>query len=209
MRHGEVEAPHVGAFIGRTDVDLSPTGRHQSHAIAAYLEPARVDAIVTSPAKRAKETAKPLARSLGMHLDERAGFWEMNFGAWEGLRWDAIASRDPEFAERWQSDPAEHACPGGETTREFAHRVEAALQGVLAEFKGRTVALVSHAGVNRAILGTVTGLPYMETFAFAQDYGAINAAAWGEHGGQIALVNLVPGPRSSNNGDGGRRVAEV
>lgn len=202
LRHGEVEAGKVGAFIGSSEVDLSPLGKHQAEAIRAYLDGAAVDAIISSPRRRAKETVRPLASALGKIIDVRPGFAEMDFGQWEGLHWDEVVSRDVATAREWQADPGAIPCPGGESGNMFATRIEAALAGLVEEFRGRSIVLASHAGTNRAILGHVLKRPYMECFAFAQDYGCLNAVGWTEDGfGQVALVNFVPGPRAAQQGD--------
>ncbi len=207
IRHGEVEAPYVGTFVGRLDVGLSPVGHHQAEAVKAYLEAAPFDAILTSPRTRARHTAAPLARHLGAEPEGRQGFAEMDFGRWEGLQWPQIEALDEAFAARWAADPTTIACPDGEAAGAFARRVQDELAGVLHEFAGRNVALFAHAGVNRAILAALTGQDYMDTFVFAQDYGCLNAAAWSTDqpgAAQVALVNLVPGPRSQSQGDGPR-----
>lgn len=211
IRHGEVEAPYVGTFLGVTDVGLSELGRHQAQAVGAFLADAPVDVVLSSPLRRARDTAAPLAAAHGIEVVARDGFREMDFGAWETLSWPQIEARDPDYAPHWQEDPATRPCPDGEAAQPFADRVNDTLDAVLEEFTGHSIALFAHAGVNRAILSRLTGRPYMESFVYAQDYGCVNAAAWdiGSGMGQIALVNAVPGPRSVDNGDGGRRVEET
>jgi broad specificity phosphatase PhoE len=201
MRHGEVEARYVGSFVGRTEVNLSPLGRHQAEAIAAYLEEAPLDAIVSSPRRRALDTAAPLARARGMKLEVRKAFAEMDYGDWEGLFWHQIEERDPEESAAWAADAA-RPMPGGESCDGFSLRVREELNRLVEEFRGLTVALFGHAGTNRAVLGAVLERPFRECFAFVQDYGNVNAAAWLPGGGaQVALVNFVPGPRSKESGD--------
>ncbi|MFO1534461.1 MAG: histidine phosphatase family protein [Thermoplasmatota archaeon] len=202
MRHGEVEAPYVGAFVGRTEVNLSPVGRHQAEAIAAYLEDAPVDAVVSSPRKRALDTAAPLARARSMKLEVRRGFAEMDYGRWEGLFWKQIEEQDPVECAAWVADAAARPMPDGESCDGFSLRVRDELSRLLEEFTGRTVAVFGHAGTNRAILGTVLERPFRDCFTFVQDYGNVNAAAWLPGGGaQVALANFVPGPRSEKSGD--------
>lgn len=206
-RHGEVEAGRVGSFIGRTDVTLSPLGRHQAEAIAAYLEDSPLDAIVTSPRRRALETVAPLARAKNLTLDVRAGLAEMDFGEWDGLHWHEIVERDSQHAMEWQADVMQRAAPGGESGTQFARRVQQTLDEVLEEFKGRMVLVGGHAGTNRAIFAKALGIPYVQAFAFAQDYGCLNATGWGEGFAQVALANFVPGPRSEDQGEGKREVS--
>jgi len=201
FRHGEVEEPWVGRFIGSTEVGLSPLGRHQAEAIAAYLDPAPIDAVVASPRKRALDTAAPLARAKGLKLDVRKGLAEMHFGAWEGKSWEDIVALDEEHASRWERDAGNTAPPGGETANGFAARVSEALFELVSEYRGRSIAVASHAGTNRGFLAAILGKPYMEMFAFAQDYGCVNAVGWNAGGfGQVALLNFVPGPPSVRHG---------
>ncbi len=204
IRHGEVDADYVGSFVGRLDVGLSDVGRHQAQAIGEFLSAAGIEHIISSPRQRALRTAAPLAAHLDMEPDVRPAMAEMDFGEWEGLHWPQIVARDEAFAAKWQQDPTSIPCPGGESAGEFAQRVHAGLDELLDEFRGRNVALFAHAGVNRAIMSHVLGVPYMQSFALSQDYGCINAAGWTDELAQIALVNMVPGPRSTLQGDGDR-----
>jgi probable phosphoglycerate mutase len=202
MRHGEVEAPYAGTFVGRTDVNLSALGRHQAEAIAAYLEEAPLDAILTSPRKRALDTAAPLARARGTKLEVRKDFAEMDYGDWETLFWHQIEERFPAETKKWLEDQAGNPMPNGESCDGFAARVRRTLDQVLVEFRGRSIAVFAHAGTNRAILSAALERPYRDCFAFAQDYGNVNAAAWMPDGSvQVALVNFVPGPKSAVAGD--------
>ncbi len=208
LRHGEVEAPYVGTFVGTKDVDLSSVGEHQAEALAAFLEGAEIDAVLSSPRKRAQRTAAPIARSLDTHVETRP-FAEMDFGQWEGLAWNDIEGLDPDFAAKWQEDPVTLACPGGETVQAFSDRIQSALDDLREEFAGRTVVLAAHAGTNRAILADALDVPYLRAFAFAQDYGCANAIAYEGGFAQIAITNVVPGPRSEAQGDGRPEAAEA
>jgi broad specificity phosphatase PhoE len=208
IRHGEVETPYIGTFLGSTDVGLSDLGRHQAQAIAGFMESMELDAVLSSPLSRAANTAAPTCTSRGSKLETVDWAKEMHFGTWEGKHWPEIELADPEFAGSWQANPWDTACPDGDVPNEFAERVQAGLTETMQEFAGRSVALFAHAGTNRAIISAVTGRPYCESFAFSQDYGSVNAGGWDvESGhGQIAMLNVVPGPPSEAHGDGGRRV---
>lgn len=203
-RHGEVAQEYVGSFVGRLDVPLSDVGHHQAAAIDAFLNEAGIDAVLSSPRQRAMETARPLLNSLELDADVRPALAEMDFGEWEGLRWPEIEARDPDYALQWQADPENLPCPGGEAAGAFAARVQRELHLVLEEYRGKNIVLFGHAGVNRAIMADVIGLPYMQSFALSQDYGCVNAAGWQDTLAQVALVNFVPGPRSLTQGDGDR-----
>lgn len=202
LRHGEVESPWVGKLIGKTDVGLSDLGKHQAEAIKVYLADAQMDAVVTSPRKRAKQTVAPIASGLGQIVVTRPGLAEMDFGAWDGLAWDEVVARDPDLAAAWQADPVGTAPPGGESVPMFQARIEGAIAELQAEFRGRSILVGGHAGTNRAILSHVLKRPYLDCFQFAQDYGCLNAVAWTPEGfAQVALLNFVPGPRATHQGE--------
>lgn len=198
VRHGEVEERYLGTFLGTTDARLSPLGRHQAEALKEYLREAPIDAIVCSPRMRSRETVAPLAHQLGLKPDVRPALAEMDFGKWEAKPWSEIQAMDPDLAPRWQADPSDLPCPDGESCNGFFARVCGEVERIEEEFKGRTVLLGGHAGVNRCVLGRTIGIGYLDAMRIAQDYGCVNAVGWGSEGfGQVALVNFVPGPRSA------------
>lgn len=202
LRHGEVESPWVGKLIGRTDVGLSPLGRHQAEAVKAYLEDAAIDAVLASPRKRARDTVAPTAAHHGKIVEIRKGLAEMDFGDWDGLGWDEVVANDTDLALSWEQDPVNVAPPSGESVPLFQERIDAELERIRSEFKGRTILMGGHAGTNRAILSNVLKRPYLECFQFAQDYGCLNAVAWTKEGfSQVALLNFVAGPRAEHQGE--------
>jgi alpha-ribazole phosphatase len=78
----------------------------------------------------------------------------MDFGAWEGLRWDAIAPAD--FAA-WTADFAGHRCGGAESVRAFMERVGLAFADARAA--GRDTLWITHGGVVRAATLLARGAP--------------------------------------------------
>lgn len=140
LRHPVTEAA-PGLCYGRTDLGLGPgAGAQIAAAVAACPE----GPVVSSPARRCRALAEPLAARTGGAVDYDARLWEMDFGAWEGLRWDAIprAQSDPWAADYWNIAP-----PGGEAFSDVCARVGQ----VLDELAPGTL-IVSHAGVIRAAM---------------------------------------------------------
>jgi alpha-ribazole phosphatase len=68
---------------------------------------------------------------------------EMDFGSWEGRRWDAIGEA---AVARWTGQFATHRPGGGESVQEFMLRIEAALS----RLQGDKAVWITHAGVIRA-----------------------------------------------------------
>jgi phosphohistidine phosphatase len=87
LRHAEAE--NIG--MGRADADrvLTPKGEAQSRDVAQWAAAHKVSArlIVTSPYPRARQTAEPVARALGIPLveDERLSAGSFDLAALTGI----------------------------------------------------------------------------------------------------------------------------
>lgn len=102
----------------------------------------------SSPLRRCSELAELLHRQ--PVFDER--LVEMDFGAWEGQRWDDIPRAE---LDAWAADVAGYAPPGGESPRDLQRR---ALDFV-ASLDVPEAVIVTHAGVIRTLLAHWQGLP--------------------------------------------------
>lgn len=136
-----------GTCYGRTDV---PAQAEQTQHLAGKLAtalPARVQ-LHASPLMRCHAAARALHAlrpDLQPCTDPRLA--EMDFGTWEGMRWDAIGR---EAMETWMRDFARHAPGGGEPVEAFMRRVAAAYDETVRA--ARDCAWITHAGVIRAAM---------------------------------------------------------
>jgi broad specificity phosphatase PhoE len=134
VRHGESTWNAEGRYQGQRDVPLSPLGVRQAAALAQRLasdDDVRPRAIASSPLARARETAAPAARALGLEVDVSAGLIEISHGEWEGLFKPEIESTWPSMVAAWRTTPESVRFPGGESLddvrtrwRQFARVVE-------------------------------------------------------------------------------------
>ena len=178
IRHGEPEDYVRGRCYGSLDVALSNKGREQMRLAAAYLIDEQIDAIYTSTLTRALESAHILASAGNGVIQPLSDFCEMNFGDVEGLTYDEIASRFPDQYERWMDAPTEGRFPNGETFAEMKVRVLKAFETICSQYKDKTVAIVSHAGVNRILIAWALGMPDAHLFRLGQNYGCLNLLAF-------------------------------
>ena len=98
-----------------------------------------------------------------------ANLAEMNFGSWEGQRWDAIGE---ESLARWTDQFATHRPGGGESVQEFMRRVEAAMS----RLQGDDAVWITHAGVIRAATFIAGGLRILAS----ADQWPVNGPGYGE-----------------------------
>lgn len=158
-RHGQSEANQAGRCSGQLDVPLTPLGLMQAGALAERISAESIGLVVSSPLRRAHQTASIVAQRLGVTLEIEPGFAEIDFGAMQGRYRD---HRDPEAQLWWDGWKRSHGAvpaPGGESFAELLGRVRPALERWLSRRLGAGLLIVGHRNVNRAVIGIVTGEP--------------------------------------------------
>ena len=188
VRHTEPEASARGRCYGRLDIDLSDEGRRHADALGTALASFGVRAVLSSPLRRARETARLIGARLRLEPRVHPDLAEIDFGELEGRAYEEIAVSDPSLYRAWMERPTAVRFPGGESYSDLRERVLAALAEIRAEHPDSVVTLVAHGGVIRVILASALALPDDEIFRLAQDYGGISIVEWD---GEIARVQMV------------------
>ena len=175
FRHGQPAGDGLSRCLGsRSDPPLSAEGAAACAALTAVLAARDIRAVGSSPLLRCRQTAELLFP--GRSVARLPGLTELDCGDWDGLPFSEIRTCWPEHYARRGEDPTLPP-PGGETLDRAAARAEAALRSFLAETEG-DVALVSHSGVNRALLCALTGTPYARYRDLPQPYLCVNRLRW-------------------------------
>jgi probable phosphomutase (TIGR03848 family) len=160
VRHGAT--PTTGSVLpGRAPgLHLSETGRAQADTVAERI--ASLDghgtpvAVYASPLERTAETARPIARRLGLRVRSDRGLIECDFGHWTGCKLKDLAAR-PEWREV-QRSPSGFRFPGGESFLEMQTRIAETLARLVSRHRGETVVAVSHADPIKAALASAAGI---------------------------------------------------
>jgi broad specificity phosphatase PhoE len=208
VRHATTAASESGVNLGqRTDAPLVPGGRQLAArtgaAIAAELASiARGELrIVTSPARRCRETATIVADALGRpDLEPTAdpGLWEIDYGAWEGLSADECRARDPALRAAWEADPYATRTPGGEAGSDVAARAFAALSPIeawLASNSQVAAVVVTHNHVVRLRIAAELGLRMADyRRRVVADPGAYSILTLRPDASSVRRLNVLPGP---------------
>lgn len=147
-------------YCGRSDPPLNASGRAAARALAATLAPilAPDSLIVTSPARRARDTAAVVAAAAGIvdiELDER--WHEADVGIAEGRTFDELAAFEPDLARALASGATAVDWPGGESAAELEARITAAWLALVA--RARPALVISHAGALRQAEAIARSLP--------------------------------------------------
>jgi alpha-ribazole phosphatase len=178
IRHGEVEGAEEGRVFGQTDVALSKRGLEQSRQLADRLASARLSAVYSSDLARASQAAEMIAHRNGVKMQLDTAWREVDMGTWEGRNIAELHSQAAVEVEKLFSDPMSFTYPHGESFGGFAIRVQTALDQLLLAHRNGEVALVTHGGVCRTIIGKALEIPMQNWLRLAQDYGALNVIDW-------------------------------
>ena len=157
MRHGESEGNVAGIWTSaRTGFPLTLRGREQARTAAGELVDRQITAVYGSTLVRAHQTADEVAAVLGLDAVVVEGVEELHVGIHEGSHDDEVAPVAMEVFGRWlNDDDLDHGFEGGETGRQVADRVEAALNSVADRHPGESVVVVSHGGAIALGLGAL------------------------------------------------------
>jgi broad specificity phosphatase PhoE len=177
LRHGQTPMSVQKRYAGASDVPLTETGVDQAAAAAKRLASAGIDAIVSSPLRRAVRTAEEVAVVTGVPIVTDEGFRETDFGAWDGLTFAEVRERWPAEMASWLADPAV-APPGGESFVEVNTRVTEALQRVLTSQARRTVLIVSHVTPIKTLVAMAVLAPPAALYRMHLDVAAMCEIDW-------------------------------
>jgi len=156
---------------GPADPPLSPLGLQQAEATADLLATEGVDHVVTSTMQRAIQTGQPLADRLGLTPEHLGDLKESDYRRNSYTPVEEM-SADHEVIREFLNDPLSMFADGYEA---FRDRVTVALDAVVADNRGRTVAVFCHAMVVGVYLQTLLDLN--DPFAVMADYCGITRVA--------------------------------
>ncbi len=156
-RHGETEWNAGEIFRGRADIELNETGIKQAGLLAGYLREFEIEAVYSSPLRRALKTAEAIARHHNLKVQIDPGLIDFNYGEWQGLSHQEVKNRYTELYAQWKNRPQGVKMPGGESLGDVRERAIRLVDGVVAGNK-RTVVLVSHRVVNKVLICSLLGL---------------------------------------------------
>ena len=147
VRHGETDWNSTGRLQGREDIELNELGREQALQSARYFETENWDIMVSSPLKRAYETAQIIAAHVSIPIVYVVNeITERSYGSASGLLPEERRSRFPDGVIPDQED-FEHLC----------QRAMIGLTKIAIDFRGKRIIVVSHGGLTNSILYTLSG----------------------------------------------------
>jgi len=188
VRHGATEHSAAARFSGRNELPLDEAGRAQAAGLAAR-DYGKVAAVVSSPLRRAVETAEAIASPLGVAVDVVDDLVETDFGVWEGLTFAEALEADPDVMRRWHGSP-EVAPPGGESFGQVGTRVDRARTALTSTYPDATVVVVTHVTPIKLLVCSALEAPPLAMFRLYLDTASVSIVDYYADGNaSVRLVN--------------------
>jgi ribonuclease H / adenosylcobalamin/alpha-ribazole phosphatase len=195
VRHGATSYSLEKRFSGTggEDLPLDEVGVAQAHAAAEWLRAhGGVDALVTSPLRRTRETAAHVGEVLGLEPQVVEGLRETSFGDWDGHTFAEVREKWPRELDAWLASSSV-APPGGESFEDVSQRVRRTRDRLVAAHPGRTVVAVTHVTPIKLLVQAALGAPLSAIYKMELAPGSVTEVAWYADGHpSLRRFNLVP-----------------
>ena len=197
VRHGETAHTKDRRFSGTggDDPGLDADGEAQVRATAEWLAPlARdIDALVSSPLRRTRESAAILAEVLGKEVAIEEGLAEAAFGAWDGLTFAEVQEAHADDLDAWLGAFDVEPTGGGESLEAVDRRVRRTRDRLITAYPGQTVLAVSHVTPITVLVRLALGAPLESLFKLQLAPASVTVVSWYPEGqSTLRMFNARP-----------------
>jgi broad specificity phosphatase PhoE len=186
VRHGRTTLNAAGVLRGHVNIPLDAVGQVEAARLGELFAPVRLAAVISSPLRRALQTAAPLAAAVGVVTQVDQAFVDRDYGQWSGVSVDELVARFGALG----------AAPGVEPVAAFERRVRDRWEAVAAELKGEAIAegwfgprVLDRV---RPWIGDVVAAARGPVGVFQREVDPGQARLVGHHGSVTAAERLVP-----------------
>lgn len=200
LRHGETAHTAEKRFSGSADgPELSSRGRWQAERAAETLAGRGAglgvglgigfDAVLSSPLRRAQQTAEVVATRLGLPVRTDDDLRECDFGAWDGLAFAEVRARWPAELDAWLASTTVPP-PGGESFAAVFARVRRARDRIIARYPGQHVLVVAHVTPIKSLVRLALEAPPHALYRMELQPASLTAIQWyGDGNASLRLFN--------------------
>jgi len=160
IRHGETQWNNQRRIQGgSSDIELNETGRNQAEKLGLSLKEREINAIYSSPLKRARDTAQAVASHHNLEMHIEPGLRELEVGELEGVTAESLGTDFSNFLIHWQNGNGAEKLPGGgESLIDLQNRAWSVVKQIVDNNQG-AAAVVTHYFVILAVISAALELP--------------------------------------------------
>ena len=167
VRHGETDFNILSKIQGRGNYDrpelqsvLTDKGKQQAKLTGKALTNLTIDVAYASPLIRAQHTAKImlLENFNPPELFTSEGLLEIDLSEWESMLASEVKEKFPEKYHSWQNKPDQFQLGDRYCVLELFEQAKALWAEILSKHQGKTILLVGHSAINRALICSAIGI---------------------------------------------------
>lgn len=202
LRHGRTAFTESHRISGRGGEDPSLSDKGFLDASKAADEIAKIgnegffakvavpSAVVSSPLARTRETAEIVAMKLGLQFEVFDDLAEISFGDWDGYTSAEVQEKWPGEYEDWRGDVKISPPGGGESIKEFDHRISRVRNELLEKFEGQTIVVVSHVMPIRGFIRAALEADWSTYWRVSLSPCSISVLRfWGDQAAEVSCIN--------------------
>ncbi|KAF5091236.1 Adenosylcobalamin/alpha-ribazole phosphatase [anaerobic digester metagenome] len=189
VRHGQIESKSEKAYIGQSDLPLSPEGVEQAEKLQEQFKPIPLDCAYSSPLCRCVETLDILLGGRSIPRFTIDALQEINMGDWDGKSFAEIKELYLERFEQRGRELDVFAPPAGESFVSLQQRVLPVFAEMVKENDAKSIVILTHAGVIRVILAKLFGLTIKEVFKWKIPYAGSLKLCYNQKNGKWICQN--------------------
>ena len=149
-RHGETIENQKGILQGHLPGTLSENGINQAKEVALKLKDTKIDYVYSSDLKRCTETAKEIMKYHNCPFELTKELRERYLAELQGKSKKSLGHSKETSIAVFENH-------SGETRKEMFDRAKRFLEKIKLKHKDQTILIVSHNGINKAIISAING----------------------------------------------------
>jgi broad specificity phosphatase PhoE len=173
----------------RSDTSLNERGKEQAEKVALALREEKVDAIYSSPLKRAVNTAQPLAQIFSLEVNIEPDLREIDAGELEGLPVGELEKRYKGSWKQWIKDSPTIPLPGGESVEELQRRAWGVIRRINGSHPEGVVVVFSHLFAILTIVCHILELDLVNMWRLRQNEAGITVLEVAQRGNFLLSFN--------------------
>ncbi len=173
VRHGETILNQKKCYYGNANVPLNESGVRQAQELGESLRNIEFDIIVSSPLRRATDTAKRLCRAgdKAEHIITDERLKEQQFGIFEEMTADQAREQYPKEWHTWNQNFSDYVIPGGESFQQVRARIDEFLEDFEKHCTGENILITAHKGTLGHLVASMLHMPLEGYWNFVFDQG--------------------------------------
>ena len=188
VRHGETLSNRENRVQGITNTELSDYGRMQVEKLAESLKNIPIEVIMSSPLKRAYQTAMAIGKFHTAAIEIADNLQEMDHGDFENVSIEELKKTHLPFVKQWFHNPASVAMPNGESLHDVQLRAWGAIEKII-EKQNNTVLVVSHGMTIMTILSKIRNMDLSFAKEVRVDIASKTTVEFNDGHGIITVLN--------------------